>query len=176
MRFQELICAVAAAGTGQRLGVFFMDRTVQIGTVKCFAVGRSFVSADTPCPRRCLQREDLVLIALTPMQRSDAVAVGAEPLKKRSFGRGCPPPDRFGRRRGCAGRHRAVLRRSSPRILDLRYGSARGRTYSRKLPAEGAPQVARDSVARLGRPRGSCDKRRWRAVCGAVASPQGAGS
>ena len=51
---------------------YLIDHTVQIGTVKCFAVVGVRLS-QLPYPRRYLQREDLVLIALTPMQQSNAV-------------------------------------------------------------------------------------------------------
>ena len=53
---------------------YLIDHTVQIGTVKCFAVVGVRLS-QLPYPRRCLQREDLVLIALVPMQQSNAVTV-----------------------------------------------------------------------------------------------------
>ena len=53
---------------------YLIDHTVQIGTVKCFAVVGVRLS-QLPYPRRCLQREDLVLIALMPMQQSNAVTV-----------------------------------------------------------------------------------------------------
>src|SRR5208337_225606 len=46
---------------------YLIDHTVQIGTVKCFAVVGVRLS-QLPYPSRCLQRQDLVLIALTPMQ------------------------------------------------------------------------------------------------------------
>ena len=53
---------------------YLIDHTVQIGTVKCFAVVGVRLS-QLPYPRRCLQREDLVLIALVPMQQSNAMTV-----------------------------------------------------------------------------------------------------
>ena len=53
---------------------YLIDHTVQIGTVKCFAVVGVRLS-QLPYPRRCLQREDLVLIALVPMQQSIAMTV-----------------------------------------------------------------------------------------------------
>ena len=53
---------------------YLIDHTVQIGTVKCFAVVGVRLS-QLPYPRCCLQREDLVLIALMPMQQSNAVTV-----------------------------------------------------------------------------------------------------
>jgi hypothetical protein len=53
---------------------YLIDHTVQIGTVKCFAVVGVRLS-QLPYPSRCLQRQDLVLIALTPMQHSTAITV-----------------------------------------------------------------------------------------------------
>lgn len=53
---------------------YLLDHTVQIGTVKCFAVVGVRLS-QLPYPQRCLQREDLALIALVPMPRSNAVSV-----------------------------------------------------------------------------------------------------
>lgn len=53
---------------------YLTDHTVQIGTVKCFAVVGVRLS-QLPYPQRCLQREDLVLIALVPMPQSNAVTV-----------------------------------------------------------------------------------------------------
>ena len=53
---------------------YLIDHTVQIGTVKCFAVVGVRLS-QLPYPRSCLQREDLVLIALVPMQQSNAMTV-----------------------------------------------------------------------------------------------------
>jgi hypothetical protein len=53
---------------------YLIDHTVQIGTVKCFAVVGVRLG-QLPYPRRCLQRQDLVLIALTPMQHPTAITV-----------------------------------------------------------------------------------------------------
>jgi hypothetical protein len=53
---------------------YLADHTVQIGTVKCFAIVGVRLS-QLPYPQRCLQREDLVLIALVPMSQSNAVTV-----------------------------------------------------------------------------------------------------
>jgi len=53
---------------------YLIDHTVQIGEVKCFAVVGVQLS-QLPYPRRCLQREDLELIALVPMAHSTAVTV-----------------------------------------------------------------------------------------------------
>lgn len=53
---------------------YLIDHTVQIGTVKCFAVVGVRLG-QLPYPRRCLQRQDLVLIALTPMSHSTALTV-----------------------------------------------------------------------------------------------------
>ena len=53
---------------------YLIDHTVQIGSVKCFAVVGVRLS-QLPYPKRCLQREDLDLIALVPMVHSTAVTV-----------------------------------------------------------------------------------------------------
>ena len=53
---------------------YLIDHTVQIGKVKCFAVVGVQLS-QLPYPHRCLQREDLELIALVPMVHSTAVTV-----------------------------------------------------------------------------------------------------
>ena len=53
---------------------YLIDHTVQIGEVKCFAVVGVQLS-QLPYPHRCLQREDLELIALVPMVHSTAVTV-----------------------------------------------------------------------------------------------------
>ena len=104
---------------------YLIDHTVQIGTVKCFAVVGVRLS-QLPYPRSCLQREDLVLIALVPMQQSNAMTV-KQALEEAWCLARVPPADRVGRGRRCTGRHRAVLRRSSPDILDLRHGSQGGK-------------------------------------------------
>ena len=51
---------------------FLSDHTVQIGTVKCFAVVGVRLSE---WPDRCLRHGDVCLIALVPMEHSNAVAV-----------------------------------------------------------------------------------------------------
>lgn len=51
---------------------YLIDHTVQIGTVKCFAVVGLRLSE---WPDRCLRHGDLQLIALVPMEHSNAVAV-----------------------------------------------------------------------------------------------------
>jgi hypothetical protein len=53
---------------------YLIDHTVQVGTVKCLAVVGVRLSR-LPYPRRCLRRQDLALIALTPMPHSTALAV-----------------------------------------------------------------------------------------------------
>ena len=53
---------------------YLIDHTVQIGVVKCFAVVGIRLSR-LPYPARCLQLEDLTLIALEPMPHSTAAAV-----------------------------------------------------------------------------------------------------
>jgi len=51
---------------------YLIDHTVQIGTVKCLAMVGIRLS-QLPYPGRCLQREDMVLIALVPMEHSTAL-------------------------------------------------------------------------------------------------------
>ena len=53
---------------------YLIDHTVQIGVVKCFAVVGIRLSR-LPYPARCLQLEDLNLIALEPMSHSNAATV-----------------------------------------------------------------------------------------------------
>jgi hypothetical protein len=53
---------------------YLIDHTIQIGSVKCFAVVGIRLSR-LPYPQRCLGREDLDLIALEPMTHSTAVRV-----------------------------------------------------------------------------------------------------
>jgi hypothetical protein len=53
---------------------YLIDHTVQIGVVKCFAVVGIQLSR-LPYPARCLQFEDLTLIALEPMPHSSAATV-----------------------------------------------------------------------------------------------------
>ena len=53
---------------------YLIDHTIQIGSVKCFAVVGIRLSR-LPYPERCLRREDLDLIALEPMAHSTAVRV-----------------------------------------------------------------------------------------------------
>jgi hypothetical protein len=53
---------------------YLIDHTVQIGVVKCFAVVGIRLSR-LPYPARCLQLEDLNLIALEPMSHSSAATV-----------------------------------------------------------------------------------------------------
>ena len=53
---------------------YLIDHTVQIGVVKCFAVVGIRLSR-LPYPARCLQLEDLTLIALEPMPHSNAATV-----------------------------------------------------------------------------------------------------
>jgi hypothetical protein len=51
---------------------YLVDHTIQIGTLKCFAVVGLRLSE---CPDRCLRLGDLNLIALVPMERSNAATV-----------------------------------------------------------------------------------------------------
>lgn len=53
---------------------YLIDHTVQIGTMKCFAVVGIRLS-QLPYPERCLRREDLQLVALVPMRHSTAATV-----------------------------------------------------------------------------------------------------
>ena len=53
---------------------YLIDHTVQIGTVKCFAVVGIRLS-QLPYPERCLRQDDLHLIALVPMEHSTAATV-----------------------------------------------------------------------------------------------------
>jgi hypothetical protein len=53
---------------------YLIDHTVQIGTMKCFAVVAVRLS-QLPYPKRCLCRQDLTLVALKPMEDSKAVTV-----------------------------------------------------------------------------------------------------
>ncbi len=51
---------------------YLIDHTIQIGTLKCFAVVGLRLSE---CPPRCLRHGDLELIALVPMEHSTAATV-----------------------------------------------------------------------------------------------------
>ena len=51
---------------------YLIDHTIQIGTVKCFAV---VGLRSSECPPRCLQHGDLELIALVPMKHSTAATL-----------------------------------------------------------------------------------------------------
>jgi hypothetical protein len=53
---------------------YLIDRTVQVGTMKCFAVV-GIRLGQLPYPGRCLRREDLQLIGLVPMTQSTAATV-----------------------------------------------------------------------------------------------------
>jgi hypothetical protein len=53
---------------------YLIDHTVQMGSMKCFAVV-GIRLGQLPYPERCLRREDLQLIALVPMARSTAATV-----------------------------------------------------------------------------------------------------
>jgi hypothetical protein len=53
---------------------YLIDHTVQMGTLKCFAVVGVRLG-QLPYPQRCLRREDLQLIALVPMAQSSAATV-----------------------------------------------------------------------------------------------------
>jgi len=53
---------------------YLIDHTIQIGSVKCFAVVGTRLS-QLPYPQRCLRREDLVLVALELMPQSNAANV-----------------------------------------------------------------------------------------------------
>jgi hypothetical protein len=53
---------------------YLVDHTVQIGSMKCFAVV-GIRLCRLPYPERCLQRQDMHLIALVPMAHSNAVTV-----------------------------------------------------------------------------------------------------
>ena len=128
---------------------YLIDHTVQIGTVKCFAVVGVRLS-QLPYPRRCLQREDLVLIALTPMQQSNAVTV-KQALEEAELRTGVPRLIVSDEGGDVTGRHRAVLRRSSPHILDLRYGSQGGKPAAQ---APGRGRAVARVVAQLGQTKG----------------------
>ena len=53
---------------------YLVDHTVQIGSMKCFAVV-GIRLCRLPYPERCLQRHDMHLIALVPMAHSNATTV-----------------------------------------------------------------------------------------------------
>lgn len=53
---------------------YLIDHTIQMGTIKCFAVVGVRLD-QLPYPQRCLRREDLQLIALVPMAQSSAATV-----------------------------------------------------------------------------------------------------
>ena len=99
---------------------YLIDHTVQIGEVKCFAVVGVQLS-QLPYPHRCLQREDLELIAPVPMVHSTAVTV-EQALEEACAAHGNPSAHRFGPGGRCAGRHRAILSQSSARDCHLRHG------------------------------------------------------
>jgi hypothetical protein len=67
---------------------YLIDHTVQIGSVKCFAVVGVRLS-QLPYPKRCLRREDLDLIALVPMVHSTAAKV-EQALKEAELRTGVP--------------------------------------------------------------------------------------
>jgi hypothetical protein len=67
---------------------YLIDHTVPIGTVKGFAVVGVRLS-QLPYPQRCLQREDLDLIALVPMVHSTAATV-EQALEKAALRTGVP--------------------------------------------------------------------------------------
>jgi hypothetical protein len=67
---------------------YLTDHTVQIGSVKCFAVVGVRLS-QLPYPGRCLQREDLELIELVPMVHSTAATV-EQALEKADLRTGVP--------------------------------------------------------------------------------------
>jgi hypothetical protein len=53
---------------------YLIDHTVQVGSVKCFAVVGVRLSK-LPYPKNCLRHEDVQLIALVPMEHSTAATV-----------------------------------------------------------------------------------------------------
>ena len=99
---------------------YLIDHTVQIGEVKCFAVVGVQLSR-LPYPQRCLQREDLELIALVPMVHSTAVTV-EQALEEAALRTGVPRlivSDQGGDVRGGIER---VLSQSSAGDCHLRHG------------------------------------------------------
>jgi hypothetical protein len=67
---------------------YLIDHTVQIGSVKCFAVVGVPLS-QLPYPKRCLRHEDMRLIELVPMVHSTAATV-AQALEKAALRTGVP--------------------------------------------------------------------------------------
>jgi hypothetical protein len=67
---------------------YLIDHTVQVGTLKCFAVVGIRLSR-LPYPERCLQYEDLQVIALVPMAQSNAAAV-QQALQRAALRTGVP--------------------------------------------------------------------------------------
>jgi hypothetical protein len=67
---------------------YLIDHTVQIGSVKCFAVVGVRLS-QLPYPQNCLRHEDVRLIALVPMEHSTAATV-EQALEKAALRTGVP--------------------------------------------------------------------------------------
>jgi hypothetical protein len=67
---------------------YLIDHTVQIGSVKCFAVVGVRLS-QLPYPQNCLRHEDVRLIALVPMEHSTAETV-EQALEKAAVRTGVP--------------------------------------------------------------------------------------
>ena len=146
---------------------YLIDHTVQIGTVKCFAVVGVRLS-QLPYPRRCLQREDLVLIALVPMQQSNAMTV-KQALEEAELRTGVPHPLCRTRAEmyGAASSSTAAIIPIHPRLATW---LTRGQTCWRKL-LEG-DQRWPEFVAQLGQTKGKLQQTAPGVVRGAVASPQ----
>ena len=146
---------------------YLIDHTVQIGTVKCFAVVGVRLS-QLPYPRRCLQREDLVLIALVPMQQSNAVTV-KQALEEAELRTGVPRlivSDEGGDVRGGIEQYCGDHPHTSS-TCDMAHKGANLLRSSWK-GTRGGPS----SWPNWARPRGSCNKRRWRAVWGRRFAPR----
>src|SRR5271166_1575213 len=146
---------------------YLIDHTVQIGTVKCFAVVGVRLS-QLPYPRRCLQREDLVLIALVPMQQSNAMTV-KQALEEAELRTGVPRlivSDEGGDVRGGIEQYCGDHPQTSS-TCDMAH---KGQTCCVNFwkGTSGGPS----SWPNLARPRGSCNKRRWRGAWGRRFAPR----
>ena len=148
---------------------YLIDHTVQIGTVKCFAVVGVRLS-QLPYPRRCLQREDLVLIALVPMQQSNAMTV-KQALEEAELRTGVPRlivSDEGGDVRGGIEQYCD----DHPHTSSTSDMAHKGANLLRKL-LEG-DQRWTEFVAQLGQTKGKLQQTALAWCVAAVASPQGA--
>ena len=144
---------------------YLIDHTVQIGTVTFFAVVGVRLS-QLPYPRCCLQREDLVLIALTPATvQCHAVK---QALEEAEFRTGVPRLI-VSDEAGCAGRHQQYCG-DHPHTSSTCDMAHKGANLLRKL-LEGNARWP-DFVARLGQTKGKLHKQRLACCVGPSLRPK----